>query len=108
MKRASSLKQAEVARRSAGRDPEGLYKAEQERLRAEEVVRQEIEKHKIEIAAEAEAERTRREAKGEADGILAKYEAEAEGMQKLLETKAAGYRNWSRALAATRRPPPPC
>jgi flotillin len=69
-----------------------LYKAEQERLRAEEVVRQEIEKNKIEIAAEAEAEKVRREAKGVADGILAKYLAEAEGTRKLLEAKAEGYR----------------
>jgi len=61
-------------------------------LRAEEVVRQEIDKNKVEIAAEAQAERTRREAQGEADGILAKYKAEAEGMQKLLESKASGYR----------------
>ena len=71
---------------------QALYKAEQERLRAEEVVRQEIEKNKVEIAAEAEAERIRREARGTADGILAKYQAEAEGMRKLLEAKADGYR----------------
>ena len=48
--------------------------------------------NKIEIAAEAQAERIRREAKGEADGILAKYQAEAEGVRKLLESKAEGYR----------------
>jgi flotillin len=93
VKRASALKQAEVARYEAQvAIQQALYKAEQERLRAEEVVRQEIEKNKVEIAAEAAAERTRREAKGEADGILAKYQAEAEGVRKLLESKAEGYR----------------
>jgi len=93
VKRATALKQAEVARYEAQvAIQQALYKAEQERLRAEEVVRQEIEKNKVEIAAEAQAERTRREAKGEADGILAKYQAEAEGMRKLLEAKADGYR----------------
>jgi flotillin len=44
------------------------YNTEMERLNAEEVVQQEIDKKKIEIAAEAEAE----------------------GLQKVLESKAAG------------------
>jgi len=93
VKQAAALRQAEVARFEAQvAIQQALYKAEQERLRAEEVVREEIEKNKVEIAAEAEAERVRREAKGEADGILFKYQAEAEGMQKLLEAKADGYR----------------
>ncbi|HZJ23513.1 MAG TPA: SPFH domain-containing protein [Anaerolineales bacterium] len=93
VKRAAALKNTEVARYEAQVDiQQALYKAEQARLRAEEVVRQEIEKDKIEIAAEAEAERIRREARGEADGILAKYQAEAEGVRKLLESKAEGYR----------------
>lgn len=69
------------------------YRAEQERLNAEEVVKQEISKKKIEIAAEAEAEKTRREAKGVADAILLKYEAEAKGIKQVLESKAAGYQN---------------
>jgi flotillin len=93
VKRATALKQAEVARFEAQvAIQQAFYKSEQERLRAEEVVRQEIEKNKVEIAAEAEAERTRRVAKGVADGILAKYLAEAEGTRKLLEAKAEGYR----------------
>ena len=93
VKRATALKQAEVARYEAQvAIQQALYKAEQERLRAEEVVRQEIEKNKVEIAAEATAEKVRREAQGEADGILAKYKAEAEGTLKLLEAKADGYR----------------
>lgn len=92
VKRAAALKQAEVARYTAQvAIQQALYQAEHERLRATEVVRQEIEKNKIEIAAEAEAERVRREAKGVADGILLKYKAEAEGIQKLLNGKADGY-----------------
>lgn len=92
VKRAAALKQSEVARFEAQvAIQQAFYKSEQERLRAEEVVRQEIEKNKIEIAAEAEAERVRREARGVADGILAKYLAEAEGVRKLLEAKADGY-----------------
>jgi len=92
VKRAAALKQAEVARYNAQvAIQKAFYQSEQERLRAEEVVREEIEKNKVEIAAEAEAEKVRREAKGVADGILFKYEAEAEGMQKLLSAKADGY-----------------
>ena len=69
------------------------YMLEQERLKAEEIVREEIAKTQIEIAAEAEAERQRRVAGGEADAILAKYRAEAEGVKAVLEAKAAGYSN---------------
>ncbi len=94
VKRAAALKQAEVARYEAQvAIQKALYKAEQERLRAEEIAKEEIEKNKVEIAAEAEAERIRREARGVADGILAKYQAEAKGMQSLLEAKADGYRS---------------
>jgi len=67
-------------------------KAERERLVASEVVRQEIEKRKIEIGAAAEAEKTRLLAAGEADAALFKYRAEAEGIRKILEGKAEGYK----------------
>ncbi|MBN1119558.1 MAG: flotillin family protein [Anaerolineae bacterium] len=93
VKRAAALQEAEVARYDAQvKIQKALYQAEQQRLRAEEIVREEIEKNKIEIAAEAEAERIRREARGIADGILLKYEAEAEGIRKLLAAKAEGYK----------------
>jgi len=91
-KEAEAHQKGEVARREAEVEiQKAQYKAEQERLNAEEVVKQEIDKRKIEIAAEAKAERIRREAKGEADGILFKYEAEARGIKQVLESKAAGY-----------------
>jgi flotillin len=93
VKRAAALRTAEVAKFEAQvKIQQAFYQSEQERLRAAEVVREEIEKNKIEIAAEAQAERTRREAKGEADGILLRYKAEADGMRQLLDAKAAGYR----------------
>jgi flotillin len=93
VKRAAALQQGEVARFEAQvAIQQALYKAEQERLRAEEVVRQEIEKNKVEIAAEAEAEKVRREARGVADGVLLKYQAEAKGVRELLDSKAAGYK----------------
>ncbi len=68
------------------------YLAEQERLNAEQVVQKEIDKRKIEITAEAEAEKTRREARGQADAILARYEAEAKGVKQVLDAKAEGYK----------------
>lgn len=68
-----------------------IYKEEEARLQASEIVREEIQKQQIEISAEAEAERLRRIARGDADAILARYEAEAAGIQKVLDAKAAGY-----------------
>ncbi len=65
--------------------------AEAQRLEAEKVVPQRIRKEQIEIDAEAEAEKQRREARGEADAILAVKQAEAEGIQKVLGAKASGY-----------------
>jgi len=66
--------------------------AETSRLEAEQVVPKEIDKRKVEIDADAVAERRRREAKGEADAILAVKTAEAEGIRKILDAKAEGYR----------------
>ncbi len=93
-KEAEAMRRAEVARRTAEMEVQkAQYNLEQERLKAEEIVREEIAKTQIEIAAEAEAERQRRIARGEADAILARYTAEAEGVQKVLEAKATGYKS---------------
>ncbi len=92
VKESAALQKGEVAKREARIEiQKAQYLAEQERLNAEEVVRKEIEKRKIEISADAQAERTRREARGEADAILMKYDAEAAGIRKLLDSKAEGY-----------------
>ena len=92
-KEAEAMRRSEVATRTAEMEVQkAQYLLEQERLKAEEIVREEIAKTQIEIAAEAEAERQRRIAQGEADAILARYQAEAEGIQKVLEAKATGYK----------------
>ncbi len=84
---------AEVAKRDAEvQIQKAQYKAEIERLNAEEVALREIEKMKILINADAEADRIRKIAKGDADGVLFKYQAEAEGLKTLLASKAEGYR----------------
>jgi flotillin len=90
---AESRKRAEVAAAEAAR---AILTAEREkelaRLGKEQIAPQEIEKQRVALAAEAEAEKRRREAQGEADAISAKYEAEAAGVQKVMEAKAEGYR----------------
>lgn len=58
---------------------------------ADIVVPAEIDKEKIEIAAEAIAEQTRRHAKGEADAIYMKMEAEAKGIYEILSKQAEGF-----------------
>jgi flotillin len=93
IRKAAALQRSEVALREAQK---AIQMAEYERnmaqLRAQEVAQQEINKTKMEIEAEANAERTRREAKGNADAVLMKYQAEAHGLQNLLESKGEGYR----------------
>ncbi len=65
--------------------------AEEKRLIADEVVPREIDKRKVEIDAEAVAQKLRKEASGEADAIVAVKTAEAAGIQKVLDAKASGY-----------------
>lgn len=92
IKEVESKKLAEVAFREAQvQIQQAQYKAELERLTAEEVVKKEIEKRKTEIDAHAEAERIKIEAKGRADALLMQQEAEAKGHREILEAKAAGY-----------------
>ncbi len=92
IQQAEARQRAEIARRNAEVEiQKAQYLAEQQRLRAEQIVQQEIEKQQIEISAEAEAERIRRVAKGQADGVLLQYQAEAEGLKAVLASKAEGY-----------------
>ncbi|MDG1571391.1 SPFH domain-containing protein [Robiginitalea sp. M366] len=69
-------------------------KARAERERASQmadiIVPAQIDKNKVEIDAEAEAEQIRRRAKGEADAILFKAQAEAKGIYEVLTKQAAG------------------
>ncbi|MFK8037500.1 MAG: flotillin family protein [Crocinitomicaceae bacterium] len=57
---------------------------------ADIIVPASIQKNKIEIDAEAEAEQIRRIAKGEADSILFKKQAEAQGQLEILTKQAEG------------------
>ncbi|MBQ3082122.1 MAG: flotillin family protein [Clostridia bacterium] len=59
-------------------------------LEADVIVRAEIKKRELELAAEAEAEQIRRKAKGEADAIYARMEAEARGAREVLSKQAEG------------------
>jgi flotillin len=90
---AEARRRAQVANAKAG-EAISLAEREQEvaRLAKEHLASQEVEKKRIEIAAEAEAEKCRREARGVADATLLKYEAEAKGVQLVMEAKAEGYR----------------
>lgn len=74
-------KEAELARASR----------EKASLEADVIVKQEIEKERIVIQAEAHAEEFRRRAKGEADAILAKMQAEAQGNYEILSKRAEGF-----------------
>ena len=92
-KEAEANRRAEVAQQNSyAAIQKAKAEAEQRRLEAEEVVPKEIEKRKIEIEAEAQAEKQRRMARGEADAILSVKTAEAAGIQKVLDSKAAGYK----------------
>jgi len=102
-------RQAEAEKRAAASEKvqaakalEESYHAEQlaEQSRAERdqateyaniVVPAQIQKSKVEIDAEATAERIRRVAKGEADAIFMKKEAEAKGIFEILTKQAQGF-----------------
>lgn len=84
---AKALEEAYVAEKSA---EDGRAAREQATMHADIIVKAEIEKQTVEIAAEAEAEKLRRHAKGEADAIYAKMEAQARGTEEILSRQAAG------------------
>ena len=67
------------------------FAMEQARLEADVIVKAEIRKRELELAAEAEAEQIRRKAKGEADAIYEKMQAQAKGMEEILVKQAAGF-----------------
>lgn len=80
-----------------------LARAEREKstLEADVIVKQEIEKRKMELQAEAEAEMIRRKAKGEADAIRAMKEAEAQGMYEVLSKQALGFEKLVKAAGGS-------
>lgn len=84
---AKALEEAYAAEQEA----EGA-RAERDRAtqNANIVIPAQINKQKVEITAEAEAEVIRRKAKGEADAILFKRQAEAQGLLEVLTKQAQG------------------
>lgn len=65
--------------------------------KADIVIPAQINKEKVEIDAEALAEKQRREARGEADAIYMKMEAEAKGIFEILTKQAEGFEMLSKA-----------
>jgi flotillin len=98
--RAEAKRKAQVA---TAKSEEEIAKAERDRelarLAKEQLAPQEVEKKRVEIEAEAAAERSRREARGLADAALARYQAEATGTLQVLDAKAEGYRKLVQACA---------
>lgn len=66
-------------------------KREESTKYADIVVPAKINKQKVEVDAEAEAERIRRVQKGEADGIFFKMDAEARGIKEIMTKQAEGF-----------------
>jgi flotillin len=88
VKRAKALEDAYAAEKVAEEIRAQRDKATQY---ANVVVPTEIEKQKIEIAADAIAEQTRRLAAGEADAIFIKMQAEGKGLYEILSKQAEGF-----------------
>lgn len=86
---AKALEESYVAEKSAEIARAELEQATKE---ADQIVQSKIDKQRIEIAAEAEAERIRRLAKGDADAIYMKLEAEARGINAMLIKQAEGFK----------------
>jgi flotillin len=59
---------------------------------ADVIIPAEVDKRKIEIDAEAQAEMVRRHARGDADAIYAKMEAEGRGIYEILSKQANGFK----------------
>lgn len=91
---AKALEEAYAAEKNAETVRAVRDKASQQ---ADIIIPAEIDKTRIEIAAEAVAEQTRRHAKGEADAIFLKMEAEAKGIFEILSKQAEGYQKLMKA-----------
>lgn len=86
---AKALEEAYAAEEAAERQRANREQASKE---ADIIVQAEIAKRKVEIDAEAEAERFRKMAKGEADAIFAKMQAQANGINEMLVKQAEGFK----------------
>ncbi len=114
-KEAEYLRMATAAEKiQAAKALEEAYLAEQEAEHARSkrelatkeadiIVQAEIDKRKLEIEADAEAEQTRRLAKGEADAIFLKQEAEARGLYEVMTKQAEGFEKLVQAAGGNAR-----
>ena len=87
VQKAKALEESYQAEQSAE-----TQRAERERAtkQADIIVAAEIDKQRVQIEADAVAERTRREAKGAADALFVKLDAQARGNRELLVKQAEG------------------
>lgn len=88
VKQAKALEEAYAAEQKAETARADRDKASQQ---ANIIIPAQIAKNRVEIEAEAEAERIRRLAKGEADSIYYRLEAEAKGNLEILSKQAEGF-----------------
>ena len=88
IQKANALEEAFKAEESAERARADKERASQE---ADVVVQAEILKARLELEAEAEAEKIRRIAKGQAEALLMQKQAEAEGLYEILKKQADGF-----------------
>jgi flotillin len=97
---ANSLQEAYLAEKDAE-----LARADRERAsrEADVIVQAEIARRKIEIDAEAEAERTRLVARGLADAVFMQKEAEAKGLYEVLQKQADGFDEIVKAVGGSPR-----
>ncbi len=97
---ANSLQEAYLAEKNAE-----LARADRERAsrEADVIVQAEIAKRRIEIDAEAEAERTRLVARGLADAVFMQKEAEAKGLYEVLQKQADGFDEIVKAVGGNPR-----
>lgn len=100
VKRAKALEDAYAAEKVAEEIRAQRDKATQY---ANVVVPTEIEKQKIEIAADAIAEQTRRLAAGEADALYMKMQAEGKGLYEILSKQAEGFEKIVKAAGENTR-----
>ncbi|MDX2359772.1 MAG: SPFH domain-containing protein [Crocinitomicaceae bacterium] len=89
VKEAKALEESYTAQKEA---EIGRAKRDEASQTANIIVPANIDKQKVEIDAEAEAEQTRRIAKGEADAIFMKMDAEARGTFEILSKQAEGFK----------------
>jgi flotillin len=97
---ANSLQESYLAEKEAELARAAREKASRE---ADIIVQAEIAKRKIEIDAEAEAERTRLVARGLADAVFMEKEAEARGLYEVLQKQADGFDEIVKAVGGNPR-----